>query len=435
MRDYCLGLLMPIERKSVEPMAAVTAPAQVAAKHQSLLHFVGNAPWSDTAMLARVGQLVLPVIERRGPIEAWIIDDTGFPKKGRHSVGVTRQYCGQLGKQDNCQVAVSLSLANHDASLPIAYRLYLPEDWSKDQARRDKARVPETIAFRTKPTIAIEQIKAAQTAGLPQGVVLMDAGYGNDTGLRTEITSLGLRYVAGIGPNTSVWPPGEAPVPPQSRTGRGRPQTRLQRGQRQPISVKTLALSLPPEAWQTITWREGTADWLSSRFARRRMRPAHRDNLLSEVRAEEWLLIEWPEDETEPTKYWFSTLPEDAAFDRLVDLTKLRWRIERDYQELKQELGLGDYEGRVARLPPSRHTLHRRLRVLDRRAGRPSPLRTTFRRAARAICHSRRLPTQRHRRSDPSATSQTRSRQCDDASSSLSPGPSRDALVATPRSA
>jgi SRSO17 transposase len=195
---------MPIERKSVEPMAAVTAPAQVAAKHQSLLHFVGNAPWSDAAMLARVGQLVLPAIERSGPIEAWIIDDTGFPKKGRHSVGVTRQYCGQLGKQDNCQVAVSLSLANHDASLPIAYRLYLPEDWATDQARRDKARVPATIAFQTKPEIAIEQIKAARAAGLPEGVVLMDTGYGNDTALRTDITALGLRYVAGIGASTSV---------------------------------------------------------------------------------------------------------------------------------------------------------------------------------------------------------------------------------------
>jgi SRSO17 transposase len=171
-------------------------------------------------MLARVGKLVLPAIERSGPIEARIIDDTGFPKKGRHSVGVTRQYCGQLGKQDNCQVAVSLSLANHDASLPIAYRLYLPEDWAKDQARRDKARVPATIAFQTKPEIAFEQIKAARAAGLPEGVVLMDAGYGNDTGLRTDITALGLRYVAGIGPNTSVWAPGEAPMPPRSRTDR-----------------------------------------------------------------------------------------------------------------------------------------------------------------------------------------------------------------------
>src|SRR5207302_8610221 len=219
MHDYCLGLLMPIERKSVEPMAAVTAPAQVAAKHQSLLHFVGNASWSDAAMLAKVGEMVLPAVERSGPVEAWIIDDTGFPKKGRHSVGVARQYCGQLGKQDNCQVAVTLSLANHDASLPVAYRLYLPEDWATDQARRHKAKVPEAITFPTKPESALEQIKAAQAAGLPAGVVLMDAGYGNDTGLRAEITALGLRYVAGIGPNTSVWPAGTGPVPPQR--GRG----------------------------------------------------------------------------------------------------------------------------------------------------------------------------------------------------------------------
>src|SRR5262247_1931841 len=195
---------MPIERKSVEPLAAVTAPGQVAAKHQSLLHFIGNAAWSDAAMLAKVGELVLPAIERSGPIAAWIIDDTGFPKKGRHSVGVARQYCGQLGKQDNCQVAVTLSLANHDASLPIAYRLYLPEDWANDRVRRRKAKIPEAIAFLTKTQIALEQIKTARAAGLPEGVVLMDAGYGNDTTLRTEITALGMRYVAGIGPSTSA---------------------------------------------------------------------------------------------------------------------------------------------------------------------------------------------------------------------------------------
>ena len=133
LRDYCLGLMMPGERKSVEPMAAVTAPARVAAQHQSLLHFVGKAPWSDEKVLAKVREMVLPAIERHGPIEAWIIDDTGFPKKGRHSVGVARQYCGQLGKQDNCQVAVSLSMANAMRSLPVAYRLYLPEDWAADR--------------------------------------------------------------------------------------------------------------------------------------------------------------------------------------------------------------------------------------------------------------------------------------------------------------
>jgi SRSO17 transposase len=347
LRDYCLGLLLPGERKSVEPLAAVTAPARVAAQHQSLLHFVGNAPWSDDRMLAKVSERVLPSIERSGPIEAWILDDTGFPKKGRHSVGVRRQYCGQLGKQDNCQVAVTLSIANHAASLPVAYRLYLPEDWAADPIRRKKAGVPADVGFATKPAIALEQIRAAVESGLPRGVVLMDAGYGADTKLRTEIAALGLAYVAGIQPNTSVWAPGTGPLPPKAWSGRGRPPGRTRRDdEHRPLPAKALALDLPEEAWQTITWREGSADWLTSRFAGARVRAAHRDERLGEPRPEEWLLIEWPEGEQKPTKYWLATLPEDIAFAELVDLAKLRWRIERDYQELKQELGLGHYEGR-----------------------------------------------------------------------------------------
>ena len=161
LHDYCVGLMLPCERKSVEPMAAMTAPERTAAQHQSLLHFVGNAGWSDEKVLAKVSEMVLPEVERHGPIEAWIIDDTGFPKQGRHSVGVTRQYCGQLGKQDNCQVAVSLSVANHHASLPVAYRLYLPKDWAKDRTRRRKAGVPKEISFKTKPEIALEQLRWA----------------------------------------------------------------------------------------------------------------------------------------------------------------------------------------------------------------------------------------------------------------------------------
>jgi SRSO17 transposase len=205
LRDYCTGLLMPAERKSVEPIAAITAPARVAAQHQSLLHFVGQAPWSDAAVLTKVRDLVLPTLEGTGPIEAWIIDDTGFPKKGRHSVGVARQYCGQLGKQDNCQVAVTLSLAHRTASLPVAYRLYLPQEWADDPVRRKTAGVPTEITFQTKPEIALDQIRAAAEAGLPRGVVLMDAGYGSDTQLRTDVTALGLSYIAGILSNTSVW--------------------------------------------------------------------------------------------------------------------------------------------------------------------------------------------------------------------------------------
>src|SRR5215213_2201743 len=345
LRDYCTGLLMPAERKSVEPMAAITAPARVAAQHQSLLHFVGQAPWSDATVLTRVRELVLPALERTGPIEAWIIDDTGFPKKGQHSVGVARQYCGQLGKQDNCQVAVTLSLANRTASLPVAYRLYLPQEWADDPLRRKTAGVPEEITFQTKPELALDQIRAAVGAGLPRGVVLMDAGYGSDTPLRTDITALGLSYIAGILSNTSVWAQGTAPLPPKPWSGRGRPPTLMRRdGEHQPTSVKALALE--QAAWAEITWREGTADRLTSRFATVRVRAAHRDYWLGEPRAPEWLLIEWPQGEKEPTKYWLSTLPEEIGFERMVELAKLRWRIERDYQELKQELGLGHYEGR-----------------------------------------------------------------------------------------
>jgi SRSO17 transposase len=347
LRDYCTGLVMPGERKSVEPMAAVTAPERTAAQHQSLLHFVGEGRWSDEKVLAKVRETVLPAIERHGPIEAWIIDDTSFPKKGTHSVGVARQYCGQLGKEDNCQVAVSLSIANQHASLPVAYRLYLPQAWTKDDDRLRKAGVPQDIGFKTKHEIALEQLRWACAAGLPRGVALLDAGYGNNNDLRADITALGLPYVAGIQPNTTVWARGREPLPPKKWSGRGRPPKRLRRdAQHRPISVKSLAFSLPKRAWRTIEWREGSAEVLSSRFARVRLRAARRDERRQETRPEEWLLIEWPKGEKEPTKYFLSTLPEDITFQRLVYFTKLRWRIERDYQELKQEVGLGHFEGR-----------------------------------------------------------------------------------------
>ena len=346
LQAYCTGLLLPCERKSVEPMAAVTAPARVSAQHQSMLHFISQGGWSDDNVLGKVRELVVPEMERRGPIEAWIIDDTGFPKQGKHSVGVARQYCGQLGKQDNCQVAVTLSLANHHSSLPVAYRLYLPKEWAEDEDRRSKAGVPEDIDFETKPQIALQQVRWACEVGLPRGVVLMDAGYGASTELRASIAGLDLLYVAGILPNTSVWA-GEEPLPPKTWSGRGRPPKLMRRGgKHEPISVKDLALNLPSKAWRKVTWREGAAAPLSSRFARVRVRPAHRDYWLSEMRPEEWLLLEWPKGEKEPTKYWLSNLPEDVSFHRLVDYAKLRWRIERDYLELKQEVGLGDFEGR-----------------------------------------------------------------------------------------
>ena len=347
LQAYCTGLILPGERKSVEPMAARLEPARVQAAHQSLHHFVAKADWSDAALLALVRAQILPEIERHGPILAWVVDDTGFPKKGRHSVGVTRQYCGQIGKQDNCQIAVTLSLASLHASLPIAYRLYLPELWTDDLQRRATAGVPKEVKFQTKPEIALDQIRSALAAGVSPGVVLADAGYGVDTAFRTTLTDLGLAYILGIQSSTTLWPPGRAPLPPKLWSGRGRPPTRVQRHPNHtPLSAKDLAKALPSGAWHAVQWREGTNAPLVSRFAAVRVRPAHRDHLRHEPRPEEWFLVEWPDGEEEPTKYWLSTLPPDTTLANLVEQAKLRWRIERDYQELKQEIGLGHYEGR-----------------------------------------------------------------------------------------
>src|SRR4051812_36167936 len=220
LRAYATGLLLPGERKSIEPMAARVDPARVGAAHQSLHHFVAKAAWDDDALLAAVRAYALPAMLERGPVRAWLVDDTGLPKKGRLSVGVARQYCGQLGKRENCQVAVTLSVANEHASLPVAYRLSLPEAWAADPPRRAVAGVPEEVEFRTKPAIALEQIGRALADGVPPGVVVTDAGYGNDTDFRDGITARGLAYVAGILGTTGLWPPAATPG-----TGRSRPKS------------------------------------------------------------------------------------------------------------------------------------------------------------------------------------------------------------------
>jgi SRSO17 transposase len=348
LQSYCTGLLLPGERKSVEPMAARLYPDQVRQAHQSLHHVVAAAPWSDEEMLEAVRGYALPPMEQQGPIVAWIVDDTGFVKKGTHSVGVTRQYCGEVGKQENCRVAVSLSVCTEQVSLPIAWRLYLPEDWAMDPKRRKTVGVPEEIRFQTKPAIALEQIRAACKRGIPAGVVLADAAYGTDTKFREELTELELLYVVGIVSSLTVWKPGQQPLPAPPWKGRGRPTKYLRRHRRHaPVTVKNLALALAPQAWKTLRWRQGTRRRpLQSRFAAVRVRPAHRDFERTEPYLEQWLLIEWPPEEAEPSKYWLSTLPPKTKLRDLVRMAKQRWIVERDYEELKQELGLGDYEGR-----------------------------------------------------------------------------------------
>jgi SRSO17 transposase len=346
LKNYCTGLLLPGERKSVEPMAARLAPDNVRRMHQSLHHVVADAPWSDEAVLDSSLDFVLPAMLRQGPVVAWVVDDTGFPKKGKESVGVARQYCGQVGKQDNCRVAVSLSVTTDSASMPVAYRLYLPEVWIKD-VRRKKTGVPEEVQFQTKPDIALEQIRRARQRGVPQGVVLADGGYGNDTGFRLALTKMEMTYVMGVQSTVTVWKPGEEPKPARPYQGFGRPPKLLRRDRKhQPISAKDLALSLPAENWKKVSWRQGVNKKLQSRFAAVRVRPAHRDYWQAEPHPAEWLLMEWPIGESEPTKYWLSTWPANVSLKELARLAKHRWIIERDYEELKQELGLGHYEGR-----------------------------------------------------------------------------------------
>lgn len=341
---YLKGLMLPGGRKSVEPMAARVQPHNVRSAHQSMHHLVADAQWSDAALLAVVASEVLPVLAKKSKTCHWIVDDTGFAKKGMHSVGVARQYCGRLGKTDNCQVAVSLSIANEHGSLPLAYQLYLPQEWAEDAARRKKAGVPEAIEFRTKTAIALEQIDAVLAAGVPQGVVLADAAYGTDTHWREQLSERGLLYMVGVRDNTKVWCGAHqpAPMPPASPKG-GRPRTRPVRDAKHaPVSVHEVAQSLSPQKFRRVTWREGTAELLSSRFAAVRACPAHN----SQPHDEQWLLIEWPQEDPEPRHYWFSTLPANTPIKTLVATAQGRWRIERDYQELKSELGLHHYEGR-----------------------------------------------------------------------------------------
>ena len=344
--DYLKGLLLVEGRKSVEPMAAALDPVNTRSKHQALHHFVADSSWSDQRILDKAWQWVdahIPDEEQR----YLLVDDTGIPKKGSHSVGVSHQYCGQLGKQANCQVAVSVSLASEKASIPVAWQLYLPKSWGEDRDRCDVVGVPEDIEFSTKAQIALSELQQCHERGIPHGIVLADAAYGNDNSFREGLDALGLSYVVGTKSNTSVWGPGVHPIKPTLTKDQGRQSIRFKytKGHR-PESVKTIAMDLKDSAWQYIEWRAGTNDTLGGWFSALRVRVAHRDNTRGTLRAEQWLLIEWPEEEEKPTRYWLSNLPKSTRLKHLIYTAKMRWHIERDYQELKDELGLNHYEGR-----------------------------------------------------------------------------------------
>lgn len=343
---YCRGLMLPIGRKSVEPLAAHIDPTNVRSRHQSLHHFVADAPWSDSKLLDRVTQTVL---DAAGKVDQWhwIIDDTGMPKKGSHSVGVSHQYCGQLGKQANCQVAVSVSMATQAMSLPIDYQLYLPKSWTEEKQRCTEVGVPQGVGFQTKQQIALGQLKHCCEREIPRGIVAADAAYGHDRAFREGVEALGLEYVLSVQSSTLVWPPGTQPRRPSKYKGVGRKPTRqrITKGQ-EPQKIQNLALTLENKQWRRVTWAQGSNAKLSSTFAFVRVRIAPKNHLSRPLPEEQWLIIEWPDGADKPEKYWLSNLPATSTKQQLVKSAKVRWRIERDYQEMKQELGLNHYEGR-----------------------------------------------------------------------------------------
>ncbi|WP_375773618.1 IS701 family transposase [Archangium gephyra] len=343
---YLTGLLLDGERKSVEPMAArlVEDEAQVEAMRQRLRQCVARADWSDSEVRRRLARK----LEGELPgVEAFVIDDTGFPKKGEHSVGVARQYSGTLGRTDNCQVAVSLHLAGDKGSGCIGMRLYLNEEWASDGQRRAATGVPEQVHFERKWEIALSQLDEALAWGVRRHVVLADAGYGDAREFREALQQRGLQYLVGVQSNHKVWPPGARPQqPPRVAGRRGRPSTRYTAQGVEPWSHAQLALQLPEEEWHTVHWREGSRGRQSSRFAAVRVRSAARHVHGVAPGQQEWLLVEWPKKEEAPTKYALCSLPADTALEKMVRLWKLRWRVERDYQEMKQEVGLDHFEGR-----------------------------------------------------------------------------------------
>jgi SRSO17 transposase len=343
MGDYVTGLLLDGERKSMQPISQrlVQTPAEAEAMRQHLQQCVCIANWSDEEMSRRVA---LKAEQELPDVAAFVMDDTGIPKKGKESVGVARQYSGTLGRTENCQVLVSLHLGGEQGSVCINRRLYLPEDWTNDRARCRRAGVPEDVAFKTKWRIGLDLLDKALEWGLKPRPVLADCGYGDCCEFRRELTHRGLSYAVGVSGAHLVWPPWANPKPPQ-QTGRGRPRTRYTAGNCHPISMLELAKRMRV-GFRQVTWRDGSKGPMSSRFLITRVRPAENHYQGKPPAEEQWLICEWPEGEKEPAKFVLCTLPVRTSKRALVRLARTRWRVERDYEDLKGEVGLDHFEGR-----------------------------------------------------------------------------------------
>lgn len=329
---YAMGVLGDGDRKSVEPIASrACGDARTAdAAHQSLLHFISNARWSDRNVRRAATRHALEAMALHSPVQTWIVDDTGFLKQGKHSVGVQRQYTGSAGKVTNCQIGVSLSVATNHDQVPIDFELYLPETWTSDATLRNRARIPDALQFKTKPQLALDMLRRAVKDKVPKGVVLADAAYGTSSAFRREVRKLRLHYAVGVDPQTKIWlldPKTQLPAARQD--------------------LRSLAHELDQGgAFRRCTWRAGTKHDLSARFAALRIVAATDDGRLPEEREHEWLLIEWRDGEDEPANYFFSSLPARMTKKQLVRVVMQRWRTERAYEDLKGELGLDHFEGR-----------------------------------------------------------------------------------------
>jgi len=329
---YAEGVFGDGERKSIEPIAARACadPARADAEHQRLLHFALDAPWSDHDVRLAAARYALEAMTARQPVDSWIIDDTGFLKQGSHSVGVQRQYTGSAGKVTNCQVGVSLTVATRTEQVPIDFALYLPEAWTEDRARRDEARIPADVQFATKTELSLQLMQRALNDGIPPGLVLADQAYGTSREWRKGVREMGLHYAAAVDNRTTV----------MVFDKRGRRREEI-------ISIIDLAHRIESQrGFRRCTWREGTKHDLSARFALRRVVPAYDGGHGIEKRDPVWLLIEWRDNEDEPANCFLCSLPERLTKKRLVRMVMQRWRTERAYQDLKDELGLDHYEGR-----------------------------------------------------------------------------------------
>ena len=337
---YLRGLIEEGKRKSLEPMVERLGGV---ADYQSMQQFLTDSPWDPAEVVRAVAERVTAAIETL----AWVLDDTGFPKQGKRSPGVKRQYSGTLGKVGNCQIGVSVHAVGERGTVPLGWALYLPEEWCKDSERRAQAKIPEEVTFKTKPELGGELLERASGWEVPKAPVLGDAAYGENAELRERLHHADFQYVLSVSAETAVFAPGSAFAVPERKGSSGRPRGRL-RPDRRPVAIAELIAGLDQNDWQSVAFRDGPdGEPMSSRFAFVRVRAAHRWQwgFATEPR-EEWLICEWPAGEQAPTDYWLANLPCSEEPERLARLARLRWKIELDYKQLKGELGLDDYEGR-----------------------------------------------------------------------------------------